>query len=325
MLRTTAVLCTFNGARFVEAQVESLFAQTRALDEIVAVDDASSDATCALLARLAVRSPVPMRVLRNDRNRGATANFERALSLAQGDVIFLGDQDDVWMPAKVATCLAAFADPAVMVVHTDARVVDADLAPIAESLFATIALSDEERQLEVNGRAFELLLRRNIVTGATMAVRRAVRDRALPLPPEWVHDEWLALTGALMGRLVRIEQPLIAYRQHESNLIGAERRNLADKLRSLAGEDGTYQRRQLARMERLLLRMRTWNPAPERAALQRVESTRSHAAIRASLDAARVKRVMPIARELLNGRYFDYSRGWVSVVRDLLGPIQSSG
>lgn len=321
-MRTTVALCTFNGARFVEAQVESLFAQTRALDEIVVVDDASTDATFTLLQALARRSPVPMHVLRNDTNRGATANFDRALSLAQGDVVFLGDQDDVWMPDKVAACLDAFADPAVMLVHTDARVVDADLAPRSDSLFATLAVSGAERRLEDAGRAFELLLRRNIVTGATMAVRRVVRDRALPLPPEWVHDEWLALTGALMGRLVRIERPLIAYRQHGSNLIGAQKRSLADKLRQLAGEDGTYQRRQLARMERLLTRMRAWNPLPEHAALQRVESTLAHAAIRASLDPARIKRVIPIAQELLNGRYFDFSRGWISVARDFLGPIQ---
>ena len=79
VLRTSAALCTFNGAAFLEAQVASLFAQERPLDEIVAVDDASTDASFAMLEALARRSPVPMRVYRNESTVGYVKNFERAM------------------------------------------------------------------------------------------------------------------------------------------------------------------------------------------------------------------------------------------------------
>src|SRR3977135_1401293 len=99
-LSASAALCTFNGARFLEPQVTSLFAQERTLDQIVAVDDASTDASFSLLESLAARSPVPMQVYRHPSQLGHVRNFERAISLTRGDVIFLCDQDDAWYPEK---------------------------------------------------------------------------------------------------------------------------------------------------------------------------------------------------------------------------------
>lgn len=322
-LRCSVALCAFNGERYLAAQVESLFRQQRLPDEIVAVDDASTDGSFLLLQELAARSPVPMRVHRNESNLGYVRNFERAMSLADGDVLFLCDQDDVWMPEKVRVCMAHFeTDERVALVHSDAALVDADLSPRAATLFSALGVSAVERKLEDEGRGFELLLKRNIVTGATAAVRRDVLLKAVPFPPEWVHDEWLALVASLIGRLVRIETPLVQYRQHGANQIGVPRRALVLKLRVLF--DGrNHQRRVHARAHRAHMRLLELGAAVDQAALARAEKTVAHSAVRAALPPARWKRVPAVLREVANFGYFRYSRGWISVARDLFGAIEA--
>jgi len=321
-LRTSIVLCTFNGARFLEPQVASVFAQERAPDEIVAVDDASVDGSFVLLEKLALRSPVAMRVYRNEATLGAARNFERAIALAQGDVIFLCDQDDVWSPEKTRTLMTPFeSDERVMLVHSDAALVDAELRQLGVSLFQALGLSKRERMLEDRSRAFEVLLRRSIVTGATAAIRREAFEWATPFPPEWLHDEWLAVIASLRGRLIRIERPLIQYRQHGANQIGAQRRGIVQKLKFVLASGGDYQRRKLDRMRQL--RARLPELAAEPGALRLTDKTLEHACVRASLSAARWRRVPTVLRELVNLHYFRYSVGWTSAIRDLLGPIDS--
>jgi len=321
-LRTSIVLCTFNGASFLEPQVASLFAQEHAPDEIVAVDDASVDGSFALLEELSSHSPVPMCVYRNEATLGAARNFERAIALARGDVIFLCDQDDVWSPGKTRTLIAPFeSDERVMLVHSDAALVDAELRPLGVSLFQALGLSERERTLEDRSRAFEVLLKRSIVTGATAAIRRDVIEWAVPFPPEWLHDEWLAVIASLRGRLIRIDRPLIRYRQHGANQIGAQRRGIVEKLKFVLANGGDYQRRKLARMRHL--RARLSELAAEPAALRLTERTLEHAGARASLSAARWLRIPTVLRELVNLHYFRYSSGWTSAIRDLVGPIDS--
>ncbi len=322
-LRSSVALCTCNGAAHVETQVESLFAQTRAVDEIVAIDDASGDGTFALLETLARRSPVPMQVLRNDERLGIGANFERAIGSTHGDVVFLCDQDDRWSADKVERCMQVFeSQPLVLLVHSDALLVDAFLAPLGATLFEALEVSRHEREDEDAGRALDVLLKRNLVTGATAAVRREVCEVGAPFPADWVHDEWLAVLAALMGRIVRIDAPLVEYRQHGGNQIGAVRRKPAQKVEALWHGRADYQRWQLRRIATLAARMRVLQPRPTPAAMTLVMDTLAHAIARASLAPRRWERLPRVAREVLNRRYFRYSRGWNSVARDLLGPIR---
>jgi len=321
-LRASVALCTFNGERFLEQQVLSLFAQERAPDEIVAVDDASGDGTFSMLKSLAARSPVPMHVYRNDATLGHVANFERAIALTRGEIIFLCDQDDVWDPEKIATCLIPMeSDAGAQLVHSDADLVDSDLRPLALTQFAALGLSRHERELEDAGHAFEVLLRRNIVTGATAAIRRSVFEQAAPFPREWIHDEWLAIVASLIGRMVRIDRPLIRYRQHGANVIGAAPRGVAQKIDMLLAGRRDYQRHLLRRLTVLEERMRNLSPGPGSGALLRVRQTRAHAAVRAGMHPARWRRLPAVIHEIATLGYFRYARGWNSVARDLLGPI----
>jgi glycosyltransferase involved in cell wall biosynthesis len=324
-LKVSVALCTFNGERFVREQLESIWRQTRLPDEIVAVDDASADCTGEVLARCAAESRVPMRVLRNPQRLGSAQNFERAIGLCTGEIVFLCDQDDVWMPEKIALMCAPFEqDASVMLVHSDALLVDGELKPLGARLFSALGLTSAERAEEDSGRAFALLLKRNIVTGAACAIRREVHARATPFDPNFVHDEWLALHAALCGRLVRLEQPLILYRQHRANQIGAPALGSLARARKLLAGRTVSRKQQEVRLTALLRRLHGMKPAQASAAAA-VSKALALAHVRAALPSVRPLRLPLIAYLLLSGRYSSHARGLHTAVRDLLEPDRTSG
>ena len=125
-MKFSVALATYNGARYLPAQLASLAAQTVMPGELVACDDGSTDGTVAVLERFASDAPFPVRLFRNPVNLGSTANFAQAVGLCTGDGIFLCDQDDLWHPHKLARFAAAFdADPAVGLVASDLELIDA--------------------------------------------------------------------------------------------------------------------------------------------------------------------------------------------------------
>ncbi|RXZ45904.1 glycosyltransferase family 2 protein, partial [Agromyces binzhouensis] len=257
----SVVMGTHNGARFVGEQVRTILAQTRPVDEIVVSDDASTDDTVAIVER-AVREhreaggAVELNVLRNVEPLGVTANFEQALRAATGDLVALSDQDDVWRPDRVAVAVAAFAErPALQLVAADADLIDAEGAAMAATLFGTLGV-DESLRASVDGAAaFDELLRRNLLTGATMMLRRDLVELAAPFPPSWVHDEWLAIVASVSGGIAVSPEPLIGYRQHGANQIGVTSLGWGgriDRLRAARTErNGRLLARAVALAERL--------------------------------------------------------------------------
>src|SRR4051812_21315110 len=133
-LRLSIALCTWNGARFLQAQLDSYLAQRRRPDELVVCDDGSSDATMQILTQFAQHSPFPVRISRNPQRLGVVANFEKAIGLCQGDVIVLSDQDDVWNPDKLEQIAAHLARSDAAAVFSDVNVVDANLAPLGYTM-----------------------------------------------------------------------------------------------------------------------------------------------------------------------------------------------
>lgn len=95
----SVVLCTYNGAKYIEAQLASIIAQTYAVAEIIVVDDVSSDDTMAVVERAAARDS-RISLSQNNFNIGFTSNFESALQMAKHDYIAISDQDDIWHHQK---------------------------------------------------------------------------------------------------------------------------------------------------------------------------------------------------------------------------------
>lgn len=324
--RISVALGTRNGGAFVGLQVASILSQRPAPIELVVGDDDSSDDTLAIVERVHAEAraadpslPTVLRIIRRQPALGVTANFAATLAACEGDLIALSDQDDLWMPGKLAALAAAFAaDPALLLVHTDARLVDGDGAPLGLTLLDALEATPRERAGLAGGEALPVLLRRNLVTGATVMLRRTLLPAALPIPEEWVHDEWLAAVAAATGRLRLVPEALIDYRQHGANQIGARRPTLADKIARLR-EPRAARAAGLARRTALLAeRGRVLGVAP--AVQAQLDAKADHEARRARLPRVRLARVPAVVAGALAGRYGRYSRGAIDVLRDLTTP-----
>jgi glycosyltransferase involved in cell wall biosynthesis len=212
-MRRSVCLCTFNGERFVLEQVASILEQLGAEDELIVVDDASTDGTVALLEAL---GDARVHLTRSQDNHGPVRSFERALAQARGDLVFLSDQDDVWLAGKVSSLSAALAHAHLVV--SDCRVVDAALRELHPSFFA------QQR----SGPGVWRNLVRNSYLGCCMALRREVLDVALPFPPRVpMHDWWLGLVAQSFGHVTFVPETLSLYRRHGGNASTAAQRSTA--------------------------------------------------------------------------------------------------
>lgn len=321
--RLSVVICTWNGAAYLCAQLDSLLAQTRLPDEIVIADDVSTDASPELLRIFAGRAReagIEVQWRCNAHNLGYVGNFSRALRRATGSILFLCDQDDVWRPDKLALMAARFAaDPSLLLLHSDARLVDAGGHSLHCLAFDALQLTAREKRAIHAGHAFEVVMRRSFVIGATAAMRRELLDLALPVAPGWVHDEWLTAIAAVAGRVDFIDQPLIDYRQHGGNQIGMQKRTLATKWRDLWLPRGRFLGAQAQRLRRLeeFIAQAGFAASPE--LVGQVRHKRVHFEQRVALGhLPRYKRVLPILREAQAGSYRRYGTGGRSMLRDLL-------
>lgn len=209
-------MAVYNGKRFLCEQLASILCQLATDDEIVVVDDGSSDDTLELVKGL---NDPRIRVLVNSCNQGVLRSFERAIKEARGDIIFLSDQDDIWLPRKVCRFLEAFSvDGHIVLVISDAQVIDEEGKELAASFFA-------QRGGFVSGWFANLL--KNRFLGCALAFRSSLKDVILPFPKDIpMHDMWIGTLADLKGRVKYIDEPLIAYRRHLSNASPIKRAGL---------------------------------------------------------------------------------------------------
>jgi glycosyltransferase involved in cell wall biosynthesis len=228
--KISIALCTFNGEEYLAQQLDSILNQIRLPDELIICDDLSSDNTINILENFEIKAPFLVKIFVNDFNLGSTKNFEKAISLCSGDLIALADQDDLWLPRKLIDIEQLFIDnPAVGMVFTDAEVVNEASISLGYTLWQYGKFGRKERQTisaEYSSSIFKMLVRKNVVTGATMCFRSEFRSTFIPIPTTWVHDHWIAVMLSLKTKISLINMPLIKYRQHSNQQIGAKKRSL---------------------------------------------------------------------------------------------------
>ena len=309
-MRLSVALCTYNGAANLDRQLTSIAEQTRKPDELIVCDDGSTDETIRLVEDFAGQAPFPVSSVANETNLGVAGNFEKAIGLCSGDVIALADQDDVWMPAKLARIEAAFDErPSAGMVFTDAECVDDSLQPLGFRLWPTAYFGPRQLARVRAGGLFELLLTHNVITGATMAFRSEYRDLVLPIHPDWVHDGWIALLIAAVADVVALDEPLIQYRQHAAQQIGAHEPTLAGQFRHARTMGLEYFTREHGNFAAALERL-TGQTArtPRPRTVDRLAAKVRHYDARMRMRRrGRIARLPLIARELVTGRYFRYS------------------
>jgi glycosyltransferase involved in cell wall biosynthesis len=326
-MRTSVAICTYNGADFLPAQLESIVQQTLPPDEIIVCDDASTDKTRALLESFARTSSIPVWLYFSDQNIGSVKNFERAIRLCSGDIIVLSDQDDVWRTDKLQIIARSFEqNPSAGLFFSDAEIVDENLNTLSKLMWDEVGFDAHNRKLVRNGRSLDVLLPGWTVTGATMAFRSDYVKIALPIPEniDIIHDGWIALTIAAVADVVFIEEPLIKYRQHEKQQIGVPTRSTVQPEGGLRGLETALHRRNFATRlheilavleERLCAQQKSFDC---RRALVFVANYSHHLDVRANLPRKRLSRLPRILRELMSMRYHEYANGFKSAAKDLV-------
>lgn len=213
-------MATYNGEKYLLQQLASILTQLAAGDEVIVVDDCSSDSTVKLLQEA---SDPRIKLHRNSTNKGVFKSFEYAINLSSGDIVFLSDQDDLWLPDKVVKIIRTFELMSeVTMVATDANVIDANGQVKSASFFA--------------GRGpFKPGLLATIVKnkylGCTLAFRSSLKNVLLPIPADVpMHDIWFGALNAVYGKTYFIDEPLISYRRHDNNVSPERSSNFRTRL-----------------------------------------------------------------------------------------------
>jgi glycosyl transferase family 2 len=220
------LLATYNGARFLPEQLASLEEQTYSCWRLIARDDGSDDDSPAIIEEFATRHGEKVRVLRDGRRRlGARGNFAALMEASDAPYFMFCDQDDVWLPNKIADLLRTLRAveqrrgvETPILAHSDLVLIDAERRVLHPSFWRYSRLLDPQARR----RPLRMMLE-NYVTGCASIGNAALRRAALPIPPEArLHDWWVALTAAMLGEIAEHDTATILYRQHLANEVGAK-------------------------------------------------------------------------------------------------------
>lgn len=210
-------MATYNGEKFIERQLNSILPQLNESDEVIIVDDSSKDNTINLIEEMKKKDK-RIKLIQNNPNLGVLKSFNKAMNLAQGDFLFLCDQDDYWYENKVEKVMSVFyEDPSVYLVSHDAQVKDNDLNLIDGSW----------DRYNANKKTSSIVktIFKNSYTGCMMAFRKELRDDTVEFPEKiQMHDQWLALVAMKNNyKIVNLEDKLMAYIRHGGNVTGSRR------------------------------------------------------------------------------------------------------
>jgi glycosyltransferase involved in cell wall biosynthesis len=332
-MKISIALCTFNGEKYLKEQLQSFAAQTRLPDELVVCDDRSQDMTVDIIRDFAATAPFPVRLYVNETNLRVIKNFEKAISLCEGDIIALSDQDDVWLDEKLKIFEEVFeAKPHVGLVFCDADLVDENLCELGYSNWELSNFDYSKLQLFSSKASFEKsfmqILSKPTVWGCMMAFRAKYKTLVLPFPtdiPIVLHDWWMSWLIYATSYFEPVPERLVKYRQHSAQQCGqqASESNVQRSLKVIeilnTRNDFEVEIKKLTSLlERLRFRKKDFEVSDT---IKFIESYLPHIINRQKMHRGNVssgKRIRLITEDLLTLRYHRYSRGLKSAVKDLL-------
>lgn len=320
----SVALCTYNGAEFLEAQLDSIARQTVLPAEVIVTDDGSQDGTLVMLDRFRREASFPVLVYERLQPVGPTANFSDTLGRCSGDLILLCDQDDVWLEDKIESFRRLFVNEQPLLAFSDAELIGPRGEALGDRLWSRLGVRDRDLAALSTSRAVSQLLHKSMVTGAAAAVHRDLVMAAGPIPTHLgvLHDGWLALVAACLGRVSWTRRPLMHYRQHSGQwtgapLEGAARTSMRPGVRLTTRYDFALQRSQaealLAKMAELRVRgVDGADSAPEDFLRSHIQHLDARSALGGGWPDPAV-----VMRELLSHRYSKHSQGLRSAAKDL--------
>lgn len=319
-LPLSVALCTHNGANYLDEQLRSILQQKRLPDEVVICDDRSTDQTIDLVRRFEAKADFPVRIYVNDRTLGPTKNFEKAIQLCEGNLIVLSDQDDCWYESRLSMIEEFFlGNPSAGLVFSDADLMGEKSQLLGKRLWETFGLSEERSRQIQEGRGLDVLLRHNVVSGATMAFRSELRNIVLPIPQITTHDLWISVILSVVSEIRVLPTPLIKYRKHPAQQVGVlyyDFRESIAKAKNVGSAEYLSLASQYAMARDRIQQHRSGRELQKQIDL--IEGKIQHMNVRSALPNARWKRIPMILRRTVNGDYFRYSEGIKSIVKDIM-------
>jgi glycosyltransferase involved in cell wall biosynthesis len=300
-MKTSIAMATFNGAKYLQEQLDSFLAQTRLPDELIVCDDGSDDDTLAILRAFQKTAPFHVEISENQTILGCTKNFEKAASLCTGDLIFFSDQDDVWFKNKLEVMIQFMENhPQVMVAVNDAEIVDEKLLP-----------------------------------GCCMVFRSKMKGLFLPVPDYALpYDTWLNRLALRLDCREFVNEPLQYYRRHRDNtsawIVNSTRKIKRFDMAFLKAKDDTRHRckQRILGLEALKNRIIESNsPIIERLEKNgRIDNCIVQ--LNAEIETVRLRLALlerplwcrggPAVAMLFSGRYKKYFSGWPSFFKDIV-------
>ncbi len=322
----SVAMCTYNGAKYLPQQLESIANQTLPVNELIVCDDRSTDDTIEVIKTFAQNASFSVTVHVNEVNLGSTKNFEKCLNLCSGDVIFLCDQDDAWREDKVAKQLAYLnKHPEKDAVFSDAMMIDDDSKALGRTIWEEIEFNDIMQRKWMDGKAHEILFNGFVVTGATLAIRKSSLSRLMPFPThvaDLIHDAWMAMVLSLEDKIGFIAENLISYRRHESQQVGfgskIEHVGLTDRFNRPREEKLLPIREKADRLNGMYKLLRDLSFVP-REKLIKLYLAQNHFYRRASLPENRILRISPVLQHVVKGYYnFSSKDWWLPAIGDIV-------
>lgn len=201
MNKVSVCMATYNGENYIKKQIESILVQLQLNDEIIISDDGSSDNTLKVVRDF---QDERIKIFMNKTGKGVNSNFENALMQASGDIIFLSDQDDIWLPHKVSLCSDALSYFDLVV--SNCKVADDQGVVIQESYF----------QLVGSGKGILKNIYRSSYLGCCLSFKRKILNSILPIPKSLFlyHDWWFGFISEICFKVKFIDVPCMLYRRH---------------------------------------------------------------------------------------------------------------
>ena len=316
-MKISVAIATYNGAKYLAEQLESICNQSVTPDEVVISDDGSTDATCRIAEEFSAKyDGISFNISVNPAPGGSDRNFERAISLASGDVIYLADQDDVWLSDRLEIMQSILsASPLPGAVFCDSRCVDSDLQDLGFTHWQSRGFESADEIFDGGRAAF---LKRVPAAGHDMAFSAEFRNILLPFPElENCYDTWIGLVlFALCAWRRPSDIPLTLFRRHPQNQSGSGIKNgLAGKLREAKKAVSSDAAGWYAKLYTELISRVGDMISPEM--LRLLEARKEHSLCRSRMNVPLLKRLPLVWQETANGNYFRFGRSFLNIIQDI--------
>ena len=319
----SVAMCTYNGSKYLNQQLESISSQSLLPNELIVCDDNSTDNTIEIIKNFSKKAPFEVRLYQNSLNLGSTKNFEKAIGLCDGEIIVLSDQDDIWEKNKLQRIVEEFSKSSTIGgVFSNASLIDENGNLLKRDLWSSVKFKKKEQRKAMKGEIFKTLLKHNVVTGATMAFRSEYKNILLPIPKTFIHDEWIALLLGIFSKIVPISDKLICYRIHPNQQIGvSQSQSLEEELiksKETGSEDYLKTKKNYEEAKKIIINYGII-ANKDKLIIKHLDNKINLMEYRASIHKTnnKLKRVPLVLKNVVNAHYFLYSSGFKSIMKDL--------